>query len=113
MYKEVKLGEVQETMLFRKSVFDRKLFSLFFLLQQQFHKSGIQVPVRLSRSKGLYPVHIIRKICDVQIGKATSFSQNFCFPLWISIRHYSIFIFILKLLYSEGRAGKAFLSQGT
>jgi hypothetical protein len=36
-YKEAKLGEIQETMLFQKSELDRKLLTLIFALQRQFH----------------------------------------------------------------------------
>jgi hypothetical protein len=55
-YKEAKLGEVQETMLFQKSVLDRKLFPLIFALRRQFHKSGFKVPATWPRGKGLRPV---------------------------------------------------------
>jgi hypothetical protein len=57
---------------------------------------------------------IICNICGVLIGKATGFPPKASvFLQWVSIRHYSRLVLKLKLIYSEGRAEKSFLSQGT
>jgi hypothetical protein len=72
MYKCEVWGCSRNNALPKISFFFRKLFLLFFLLQQQFHKSGINMAFLLSRGKVLHPVQIMRKIC----GKATGFTHK-------------------------------------
>ena len=79
-YKEAKLGEVQETMLFQKSVLDRKLFPLIFALQRQFHKSGFKDPATWPRGKGLQPVQNMQDFLRTNWQSDRFFSQYYCFP---------------------------------
>lgn len=79
-YKEAKNGDVQQTMLFQKSVLDRKLFPPLFALQRKFHKSGFKVPATWPKGKNLQPVQNMQDLLRTNWQSDRFVSQYYCFP---------------------------------